>query len=325
MTYPDSGADHLADRRILRRRLSFWRIAAFAALAVAVMLAGWRIAGGRGALLQKHIARVSISGLITGDRATIKLLDDVADSPAAQALILSIESPGGTTSGAERLYEAIRRVAAKKTVVAAVRGMAASGGYIAALGADRIIAQQTSLVGSIGVLIQFPNVSKLLDTVGVKVEEIKSSPLKAAPDGLAPTSDAAHAAIAALVADSFDWFRNLVRDRRQLNDTELAAVADGRVFTGRQGLDLHLVDALGGERDAVAWLEASRNIRPNLPVTEWRKDQTIDQFGIFSAAAALADSLGLTVLSRTLMAFEDGERLRVLDGLLAVWHGGVVN
>ena len=104
-------------------------------------------------------------------------------------------APGGTTAGSEQLHDALAPAASKKPMVVVVDGMAASGGYIAAMATDHIIAQHTSLVGSIGVLFQFPNVSDLLKTVGVKVEEMKSSPLKAAPNGFEPTSPEARAAI----------------------------------------------------------------------------------------------------------------------------------
>ena len=172
--------------------------------------------------------------------------------------MLTIESPGGTTAGSELLFDELRRLAAKKPVVAVVGTMAASGAYIAALGADRIFAKGNSIVGSIGVLIEFPNFSGLLDKIGVKLEAMKSSPLKATPNPMEPTSEATRAAMAALVADSFDWFKSLVKDRRHLSDDELAQVDDGRVFTGRQGVPLKLVDAIGGEREAIAWLERRR-------------------------------------------------------------------
>ena len=313
-------SDQLVDRRRLQRRLTFWRAAAFVILAIVVLAAGWRLSGRGGASsLVPHIARVSIDGIITGDRDTIKLLHDVETSNA-KAAIISIDSPGGTTAGAERLYEAIRRVAAKKPTVAVVRGLAASGGYIAAIGTDHIVAQGTSLVGSIGVLFQFPNVSKVLDTIGVKVETIKSSPLKASPNGLEPTSPEAHAAIAALVADSYDWFKTLVKERRQLDDSGLAAVSDGRVFTGRQGVGLHLVDGLGEEREAIQYLETSRGIAKNLPVVDWKKSAPFSGFGLFNAVASGARVLGLPAFADVI---EQASRLtegKSLDGLLTIWQ-----
>src|SRR6202042_2184123 len=216
---------------------------------------------------------------------------------------LTIDSPGGTTEGSEVLYEEIRRLAAKKPVVAVVGTMAASGAYIAALGADRIFAKGNSIVGSIGVLIEFPNFSGLLDKIGVKLEAGKSSPLKATPNGMEPTSEATRAAMASLVADSFDWFKGLVKDRRHLNDDELAQVDDGRVFTGRQGVPLKLVDALGGEREAIAWLESEKGVAKDLPVRDWRPQRSFG-FGLLGSAASIANGFGMTGLAAFLQRSE---------------------
>ncbi len=322
---PDWNADYLTDRRRLRRKLSFWRAGAALALIAAVGALTWRLSGpGVSGAYQQHVARIAIEGVITGDRETLKLLEDVAKSPAS-ALILSIESPGGTTTGAERLYDAIRKVAEKKPVVAVVRGMAASGGYIAALGADRIVAQGNSLVGSIGVLFQFPNVGKLLENFGVKVEEVKSSPLKAAPNGLEPTSPEARAALEALVSDSYDWFRALVKNRRAMSDAEIAAVADGRVFTGRQGLALKLIDATGSEADAIAWLESAKGVRKDLPVRDWRPGRQGGRLGIFGLASGLAGLLGLSEYAEALSRLNNIHEVQGLDGLVSVWHAGFIN
>ena len=261
----------ILDRRQLRRKLTFWRLAALAVGVVALLALAARFSG-ESAHLTPHIARINISGVITGDRETLKLIKDVGESKAS-ALIVEIASPGGTVTGSEKIYDELRLLAAKKPVVAVVDTMAASGGYIVALGADRIFADANSLVGSIGVLFEFPNVSKLLDTVGVKVETIKSSPLKAAPNGLEPTSEEARAAINSVVVDSYGWFKGLVKERRQLSDSELAVVSDGRIFTAHQGRPLKLVDAFGGEREAVAWLEAERGLPKGLTVKEWKKPE----------------------------------------------------
>ena len=178
-----SDADLLADRRSLRRKLTLWRLLAVVGVLGAAVVAGLAWTGRTpGSLSQAHIARVTISGFISGDRRTLELIKSLEDSRAA-AVLLTIDSPGGTVSGSEALYDALRRLAAKKPMVSVVNGLAASGGYIAAIGSDRIVARQSSLVGSIGVLFQIPNVGQLLNTVGVKVEEVKSSPLKAAPHG----------------------------------------------------------------------------------------------------------------------------------------------
>jgi protease IV len=317
--YPgNASADYIVDRRKMRRKVTFWRVVALAIAIVALIgLAARLNAGG------PHIARVAIEGIITGDERTLKLLRDVGDSNAS-AVILSIESPGGTTTGAERLYDGIRRLAEKKPVVATVGTLAASGGYIAALGADSIVAHGNSLVGSIGVLFQFPNVSKLLSTIGVQVEEVKSSPLKAAPNGFEPTSEAARAALAALVADSFDWFKGLVKDRRKMTDEELAQVADGRVFTGRQAVPLKLIDRIGGEREAISWLETEKGIAKGLPVRTWRTDRSLETLGILGSLGGLADRLGLSGAVRLLQRGSETADARLLDGLVSVWHSSSI-
>ncbi len=317
-----SSADYIVDRRLLQRKLSFWRVVAILLLTVALGIIGLRLSGGAGtASFSPHIARLSITGLITGDRATLKLIDDVAKS-GAKGVILSIESPGGTTTGAERLYEAIRRLAAKKPTVAVVGTMAASGAYIAAIGTDHIVSRGNSLVGSIGVLFQYPNVATLLDKIGVKMDSVKSSPLKAEPSGYEPTTPEVRAALASLVADSYDWFKSLVKDRRGMTDTQLAAVDDGRVFTGRQGLGLKLVDEIGGEREAIAWMEHTKDVPHNLPIRDWKTPSGLERLGILSGAAGVADALGLTGLSHILDRGQTYVEARLLDGLVSIWQVG---
>jgi protease-4 len=203
--------------------------------------------------------------------------------------------------------------------------VAASGGYVAALGTDRIVALGNALVGSIGVLVQYPNFAKLLDTVGVKMEDVKSSPLKASPNGFEPTSPEARAALAALVADSFTWFKALVKERRNMTSEQLEAVADGRVFTGRQGMELHLVDRLGGERDAIEWLEQEKNIPKGLPVRDWKQERTLERLGILSFSARAAEFLGLVGLSGALDRAAIAAQERMLDGLVSIWQVGGAN
>src|SRR6185436_7893154 len=182
-------SDVIVDRRRIRRKLTFWRVAAVAVAIAAIVAVGMIGAPvGRSSLISSgSIARINIEGLIRSDQQRVEALERLEKSTDA-AVIVHINSPGGTTAGSEQLYDALVRLKAKKPVVVVVEGLAASGGYIAALAADQIVARQSSLVGSIGVLFQFPNFTELLKTVGVKVEEVKSSPLKAAPNGFEPTS-----------------------------------------------------------------------------------------------------------------------------------------
>jgi protease-4 len=243
-------------------------------------------------------------------------------------VIVHVDSPGGTTAGSEELYEALRRVAAQKPMVVVVDGMAASGGYMAAMAADHIVTQSSSLVGSIGVLFQFPNLTDLLKTIGVKVEEIKSSPLKAAPNGLEPTTPEARAAIESLVVDSFAWFKGIVQDRRKLDGEALDRVTDGRVFTGRQAIGLKLADEIGREQEAIDWLAKSNNIDPKTPVRDWRLHSRFGELSFLHLGVAkILDILGLQSMVRQ---FEDAGAVQAieklnLDGLLALWHPPVGN
>lgn len=312
-------ADHIIDRSRLRKKLSFWRVVSALAVIIALGAIGWRLAGGSVSPNDKHIARLSLSGLITGDRETLQLIERVGKSQAA-GVIVAIESPGGTTTGAEKVYDELRRLAEKKPVVAVINSTGASGAYIAALGADRIVAHGNSLVGSIGVLFQYPNVSRALTSLGVKMEEIKSSPLKASPNPFENATPEARAALESLVADSYDWFRGLVRERRNLTEAELKIVADGRVFTGRQAITVKLVDQLGTEREAIAWLETEKNIGKNLPVREWRRPTSSGRWGIFSLAS-LADAAGMPAFGAVIRQTEAYSQGASLDGLLALWHG----
>ena len=321
-------ADAIVDRRRLRRKLTFWRVVAVVVIVLAIAwaaLTSKRIGfAGAGA----YIARVTIEGLIRDDRERVEQLDRLSRSSTARAVIVHIDSPGGTTAGSEQLYDSLSRLKEKKPLVIVVDGLAASGGYITALAGDHIVAKQTSLIGSIGVLFQYPNVADLLDKIGVKVETIKSSPLKAAPNGFEPTSPEARAAIDSIIKDSYAWFRGLVQDRRHLDDAALERVADGRVFTGHQGIDLHLIDEIGDERTAVAWLAAEKHIDAKLPVRDY---QLRSRFGdlpfLHAAAAALLDAAGLSTLARNLHEWggiQAVERLN-LDGLLALWHPASAN
>ena len=318
-------ADQIVDRRRMRRKLTFWRVVAVLLVVGAVGFFAARATRDMTGLADAgsgSIARIKITGLIRGDQDRTEALERLGKS-GVRGVIVHIDSPGGTTAGAEQLYDSLVQLKAKKPMVVVVDGLCASGGYIAALASDHIIAQSASLVGSIGVLFQYPNFTDLMKTVGVKVEEIKSSPLKAAPNGFEPTSPEARAALASVVMDSYEWFKKLVRDNRKMDPATLEKVADGRVFTGRQAIELKLIDEIGNEKAAVAWLAKEKKVDPATPVRDYRlKPRIGDLPFLHVAAAATLDAIGLTGVAQRLQ--ESGilmtaERLN-LDGLLALWH-----
>jgi protease IV len=303
-----SEAELMVDRRRLKRRVTFWRIAAIVLLVAAIGAAFW--SSGDLAHYENHIARVRIDGLITGDQASLDLLDEIAESKRVKAVILRIDSPGGTTSGAEALYEAIRKIARDKPVVAVMDTVAASGGYIAAIAADHIVARGNTITGSIGVIFTFPEFSRLLDTLGIKMEEIKSGELKAEPSPYKPVTEKVRLAANELVQDSFAWFTGLVSERRHLPLDQVRLLADGRVFSGRQAAAVKLIDVVGNEDSAVAWLESERKIAKDTEIVDWKVPFSADptSFG-FALSNGMLRALGL-----------DSARLPKLDGLLVLWH-----
>ncbi len=317
-------ADQIVDRRSLRRKLSFWRVIAFVAAAAAIIVAILLAAGrdGLSGLVMPQIARITISGFITDDRDQIELIDTIARSNAVKGVIVAIDLTGGATTGGEALYEALLRLSAKKPTVATMGTVGASAAYMAAIGTNHVIARRTTITGSIGVIFQYPEVSQLLDKIGVEVETVKSAPLKAEPSPFAPATPAGLAVIGSIVKDSYDWFVDIVAERRGLDRSDALVLADGRIFTGRQALDARLIDEIGAEEQALDWL-ATKGVDKKLPVRDWKPADR--STGLFSADAALlwvARQLGI-VPDTGGAGIVDGvlrERLK-LDGLLSVWQG----
>ncbi|OJF90522.1 signal peptide peptidase SppA [Pararhizobium antarcticum] len=312
----------IADRRQLRRRLSFWRLAAIGLIAlVGIGAFLFSSSGSTGSIARAHIARVTISGIIQDDRELLTRLDDIAKNDAVKGLIVTISSPGGTTYGGEVIYKALRKVSEKKPVVSDVRTLAASAGYMIALAGDQIVAGETSITGSIGVIFQYPQVKDLMDKVGVSLEEIKSAPLKAEPSPFHPASDDAKAVIQAMIDDSYNWFVDIVAERRKLPRPEALRLADGRIYTGRQALRDKLVDQLGGDEEIRTFL-ASRKVSKDLPVLEWEAARSSLPFGLGSMAVDWAKSLGYEVFP-IFGSLEKWSRDKLfLDGLVSVWQVG---
>lgn len=257
-----------------------------------------------------RIARLSVTGMILNDRARDAVIADLGADDDVRAIIVRIDSPGGTTVASEAIFEELRKAGRDKPIVAVMDGAAASGGYITALAADHIVARGNTLTASIGVIAQYPQVSGLMDKLGVEMREMRSSPLKAAPSPFGGASDAALAVQRAMIDDSYAWFRGLVADRRGLRGPALDAVADGRVLTGRMAMDAGLVDAIGGEDVAIAWLEGEAGVAADLPVRDARtEDKTETLFDILidrlvgrvGMGALLDDAPGAGAFKRALM------------------------
>ena len=295
-------ADYVVERRRLKRRLTFWRVLGVVALVAAVVAAAGRFDLRR---QQDHVAQIAIGGLILDDPARDEAMKEVADDDKVKALLVKINTPGGTYVGGEALYESLRRVGEKKPVVAIMGTTATSAGYMSALGSDHIVARSSTLTGSIGVILQTADVTGLLDKIGIKSVVVKSGPLKAQPNPLEKFLPAARKATEAIIADYFDMFVTLVAERRPLSREQVLKLADGRIFSGRQAKKAGLVDALGAEPEARKWLSETHKIADSLPVKEVKVKHE--------------DELWRDLFDSMIGKVMFSERLS-LDGVIALWH-----
>jgi len=295
-------ADYLIDRRRLKSRLGWWRAAAILLGVAVVIVAAGQFAG---VDRRDRIVRLSIDGIVRLDADQLTAIQKIRDDDSVKAMIVRINTPGGTVVGGETLHRAIREVAAKKPVVAVMEDLATSAGYMISVAADRIYAQRGTITGSIGVLFQTAEVTELLGKLGVSVETVKSGPFKAEPSPLTKMTPAVRAATQKLVDDMQEMFLSMVVDGRRMDRAKARSLADGRVFTGRMAVENGLVDEIGGDEDVRNWLEKERNIAAGLPIRDVRPGKDVDSW--FDYASSL---IGKTALS---------ERL-TLDGLVSVWH-----
>jgi len=309
------------DRRRLRRRLSLWRTLAVVGGFLAAGLLLFSSAERAGLVEQKQIARVTLEGLITDDRDLLRLIHKIGESKRVAAVILFVNSPGGTTAGGEALFEALRNLAKTKPVVAQFGTVATSAAYIAGLATDQIFARGNTITGSVGVIFQWPEFSQLLEKLGIRVNEIKSGPLKANPSPFQPIDEAGRAAAEQMVAESQRWFLDLVRTRRHIDTKDVAGLEQGRVFSGRDALANKLIDQIGGEPEVVKYLEDQKGVPKGLKVVDWKVSRDSDWGLLRLGTRALARMTGVPAVNELarIMSEDRLASLR-LDGLLSIWH-----
>jgi protease IV len=314
-------ADSLAERRRLKRRLSFWRVGAilFAVAAVVAVFASRSESYLPGLGFEPYVARVSVEGFISDDREQRKLLKTLSETDQVRGVILYVNSPGGTTAGAEALYLSLRKLAEKKPVVAVFGTAATSAAYLAGIAADHIVARGNSITGSVGVILQTAEFSELLRNWGIKVEEIRSGPLKAVPSPFTPTDDAARALVQDLVNESRNWFVDLVTQRRQISPEALEQVKTGRIYTGRQALQIGLIDEVGDEASALKWLEETRGVTKGLKVVDRSGESSSSRFQMHALAGGASSFLAYIVQAAAGI-LSGGSQFNHLDGLISLWH-----
>lgn len=311
-------ADQLIERRRLSRKVTFWRAAAILLVLAGVVAIGLSFAAEKGGLSKnsEHIAKITFDGVILGEQRKLDLIRKIKENKSVKGVVAVINSPGGSTSGGEALYEALVELGKTKPLVASMDGLAASAGYMIALPAERVFARRSTITGSIGVLFQYTDVTKLMDTVGVEMRSIKSAPLKAEPSPFTRYTPEAGDMIARMIDDSYQWFVDLVAKHRPFDRTKALELADGRVVTGGQAVELKLVDQLGGPEAAKNWMLEKHKFSKDLKLVEWKPKPLSENLPFGFASKFLANWLPQPIIELLSMQ----KQTHKLDGLVSVWQ-----
>lgn len=313
--------DRVLDDMLGRQRLRRWQAGAVAVFAVALvtLLAVGKgdMRSGAALVTGPHLAQLKVHGIIRSDVSRwTKALERASGDPSVKGLVLDIDSPGGAVTGGEELHDAIERFARVKPVVATMRGMGASAGYMIAVPARRIFAERATLTGSIGVLMESPDVSGLLDRIGVTVNQLTSGPMKGQPSVVRPISPEGKVMLQGVVNDLFGQFVAMVVAGRHMPEDKVRSLADGRPYTGQQAVALGLVDSLGTPEDARVWLAqtcglpktAPLEVIGGVPQKFWSARHMIGQM-----TGAVLSQFGLSA-AQILPEMPEG-----IDGAVSIW------
>ena len=253
-----------------RRRLFFWRTISLITVAIIVYLS---FENQEKSSSNDYIANYNISGLLISADEIIEDLEELKSNNKVNSIIISVDSPGGTTVSAEEIYLKLKEVSLAKPTAIVMRNIATSGAYLLSLGGDVIFSRENTITGSIGVLLQWARIDEALSKLGIEVNEIKSGKLKAEPDFFGEIDEAAQQVTKEIIDETFDWFLRIVKVERDLNPREIMKISDGRIFTGRQAIELNLVDEIGDKNDAKRWLIENKGIDSTSPIIDYGKSK----------------------------------------------------
>ena len=298
------------------KKMRLWRFLAFtiALIAIILLALAFTTKSSIKLLNNPYIARVNIEGVIMDEADYAKKISDLKDDSNVKAVIIGVNSPGGTTIDSEILYKALRNVASKKPVVTQMTSVAASGGYIVSMAGDYIFANGNTITGSIGVIMQVPEFSGLMKNLGIGINEIRTSPLKAEPTYYRPIGEKAKENMQDMIYDAQKWFLHLVSTRRIMNESHFDKATNGGVYSGRQALKLGLVDALGDEKDVMKWLSKNHKIAKDLEIIDIYKD-TEEEKSFFASlfGQIIENILGIKLKNVTPNVF-------AVDGMISLWQ-----
>ncbi len=304
-------SDLLIDRKRLKHHLSLWRTLAVMAIFVCIGLYAGHGLGWDGATpARDYIAEITIEGMMLDDPKRDAMMRELRDDKHAKAVIVRLDSPGGTTVAGEEIYLNLRDIAQKKPVIGVMHTLCASACYMASLGTDRVFARKGTLTGSIGVLIESVEITRLAEKLGITPISIKSGAYKDVPSLTSNFTGEQRKVVGELVTDAYNQFISLIVERRKMNEAQVHKLADGRVYTGRQAKDLDLVDAIGGNKEALLWLAKTHKINPQLEIRQIKPEAEYS-----SLLEQLTQYTGIKLFNRSAIG---------LDGLVSIWHPSAI-
>ncbi|XCD64112.1 signal peptide peptidase SppA [Candidatus Liberibacter asiaticus] len=256
-----------------------------------------------------HVARIAIRGQIEDSQELIERIERISRDDSAKALIVSLSSPGGSAYAGEAIFRAIQKVKNRKPVITEVHEMAASAGYLISCASNIIVAAETSLVGSIGVLFQYPYVKPFLDKLGVSIKSVKSSPMKAEPSPFSEVNPKAVQMMKDVVDSSYHWFVRLVSESRNIPYDKTLVLSDGRIWTGAEAKKVGLIDVVGGQEEVWQSLYALGVDQSIRKIKDWNppKNYWFCDLKNLSISSLLEDTIPLMKQTK-------------VQGLWAVWN-----
>ncbi len=266
--------DYLIERKRSKTQIAKWKILSLLLIIILFIIFSSLLFPGnninKGALSGKkdYIASIKIQDTIVDDLKRVRKIDEIAKNDSIKAVIVHINSPGGSVVGSEMLYNSLLKISDKKPVIAVMDSIATSGGYLASLGADYIIAHNGTITGSIGVIMQSTEITELANKFGIKFNNFKSDKLKASPNFTEKLTPEAKEATMDSIYRVYDYFIETVALRRKLDLAYVRKIADGRIYSGPQALDLKLVDAIGNEDTALKWLQSVKGVSKDLKIID---------------------------------------------------------
>ena len=252
---------------------------------------------------KNFVGKIHLEGIINDKSELIKQLNDISQNKNIKGLLIIVNSPGGTFVSSKEIHDSLEKISMKIPTSAYMKEMGTSGAYLASLGVQKIFANQGTITGSVGVILQTAQLTSLMEKIGVKPIVIKSGELKATPNPLEKIDEEKIAYLKKIIGQLQNEFIDIVQQKRNLDQITIREISSGRIFTSKQALELNLIDFIGNESDALDWIKKEGNLDQKIDVIELDKKKS------------LYNMLNKTFFKNSLKPFN----LNLNNGILAIW------